>query len=1774
MAADIGGDAGDITQRIKITVTAEGTEVAKEVAAELKNLNNETQKISGPASAGAAGMDRFAAAAFALQTKIDSLNIAMLGQEKQSDRYRRMVESQGRAQQQLNEIVSQSGPAYDRLVVAQQKAAETATKAAQAQAASAKATTANAVATTQAVEAEAQLAAAKKKTIDANMVSVNSTTAYADALAILKKEFEATIGGQMFFVDLMHDTVTETGMVAAEQVRLTEVYNLYLLLLEKLDAEQLENINREQLKIRQLGLEEMAIRGVVEAQQELRAQNDAAGITSGLWTKGGMPIVNMVAQGSKTNLGGVPAALAAQQKAFAGMTEEARGLSMQIEKVKATAAAMHESFIVGDGVARGEMKKLTMQTMALDAWVEKLKASGQTMTASMTTGMTEAAAATKVATANFVEADLVTRRLDAQMNLAAGRARGLRGILNAWGMEMLSIGLIFGLAFEMVMRGLGKLDRWLEDPKSSGSKWLDDWKKRLRLWKDAVEDAVTDVFEKMSHTSVNARGMLGSDILGAADRYSRQAFQANPEAKNIQLVGNESDLLAKVTQKAIDAELAMTGMTVNSVKNINELRENLASLGDRTDAVANQMRDGFFKQFEAGMAKIVLSANKDTREILRAIEQMNAVGLSFKIGDLKTENSLKAQTEAWLGEYAALAKSMDDKVTDYFVFKTKGMIQSMLDDAAHLGQKLPKLIQQQADALHIKSDLDVEADKKAEKARQAGEKYMKEFNAGMAQAANFKQAGDKLDQQIMEAINAIRVKESDNPLEQIASRVEKRWSEMSLHVKQQIQDIKDALPGSKSKAQTAELNTELARLQTLLDAIAVARPFDLQIQQADAVEEHLKKVVDQYEKLEAEAIRTATLAMDSLRDLPTGIRGNAESEMSALIDKYNRDRYKLANQGFDAATYDAELSKLKTAFDHNAKVIKDAADYMVASGVNWRHEIEVAAENFRQGTSAMLQDLALTGGKNFGQIAGQMFVRSVAQGSDIIVKLFQQAVAGAFGGNVTTRDLNPATGKKYTSEEALAKNKAADDQAAVLSGQIGTLVGAVGQGFNMIKSAQKGNQVESADILASTVSFAIAGAAIGGWIGAIVGAVVGAALGIISQKIAKDKLPYAQYGIREGEAYVEPYAGQDKRFDNLTASQIADMKHQLQNTFNEMTDGYIGLLLKFPLTVLSAINLSASAMDFAPLMKTAGTIKDWSKAVGIGMSGVAWVYLLVHGKGPEKKFGSDKDGDIYDPNLAGTKKGLRPFMTDFDNYVKNLLPARIAESFKASVGVAFTAMGMTTERFGAVWDKLKGMDPKEALKVLNDMADALIAFQKVFDFTKNIGTEFSDAFSRGANLTRDGSAQLAGVSDFEQSLLDSGEALLKEGIAIRDMVGPEQIAAAKQLGDNLLKLKDALTQFLNSIIQMTQRLHESIQEARFGLKMDALGDDKQGQSDLLTKRLISDYNRIRSAVNPDEIDRYTQDAMDTINKLYQMDPNKRRQWADDQLSALDQLQQENLKRLGDAAIAQFQSIVDAMQPVMDWFKGLPDEFGNTIDSLTASTQDAADAMANFAAGNKTPAGGFHKYRDEFDARQEARDEARLQQEKENADKTAQNAQPTFDQINKAIADAITRFGGTRGSAADAAAAAVAAVQRLYAEQAAAAPPSLNTDNQPLEWAAHGSVAGFKNGKFIMPEGGSKDLMAYYVENALIQQHNGGYKPAAAHTADDKNGVNSSNPVIRNTALLVEATNRQTKAIDRMADAIERGDHIDGNIRVTVDGTTGRPRSSFATTVATRRVTRT
>lgn len=576
---------------------------------------------------------------------------------------------------------------------------------------------------------------------------------------------------------------------------------------------------------------------------------------------------------------------------------------------------------------------------------------------------------------------------------------------------------------------------------------------------------------------------------------------------------------------------------------------------------------------------------------------------------------------------------------------------------------------------------------------------------------------------------------------------------------------------------------------------------------------------------------------------------------------------------------------------------------------------------FVEPMSDAFMDGLVTGGKNVGEIISSAFLSSVRENLDKAFDGLDDLIAKAFS-------LTPGTyekdGKWYVAgnDTPFGSQGEADIVAQKQGGARGRQYLAGGVAIaGAGYNAYQTQRAGQGNLAMSTLSGAAAGMTFG-WVGAIVGAVVGLIGGISGQRSEQNNRQFIEFDVNEeGNAY-------SSGRQNVDSREAERMLAAFQDTIDTFWNGYVGILMKFPAAVI-------------PQM-----------------------------------------GAISGQFLTGTTNNL---MRHFDHFLNTDLPQNISTEFLSSLKDAFSQVGMEAERFDEIWQRISRLDPKKAMGLVSELADAMIQFDKALAFFAG-----SDKYRRTAIDGMPQNSVQAAWAELERerglsvgdSIRQSDEDLIRFASHLQDLTGEAQIRAAKELSDLLTQRMEKEKAAILQLIDLADNVAKSFDALKrnfelMGLKKEDGTPDLQGQAQYLRDYANQILAQMAGATSAEELQYLQGEFLSTIQQIAsvsgQIGPEAAeaaRQWA---LEALEIGRQEMLSRiqeLGDMIDQANQDFLEQFQPFYDRFtqalgdagddidRDLREPIGRARDELDlfgASTAKAAEAIERLASAAESMA---------------------------------------------------------------------------------------------------------------------------------------------------------------------------------------------------------------------------
>lgn len=275
----------------------------------------------------------------------------------------------------------------------------------------------------------------------------------------------------------------------------------------------------------------------------------------------------------------------------------------------------------------------------------------------------------------------------------------------------------------------------------------------------------------------------------------------------------------------------------------------------------------------------------------------------------------------------------------------------------------------------------------------------------------------------------------------------------------------------------------------------------------------------------------------------------------------------------------------------------------------------------------------------------------------------------------------------------------------------------------------------------------------------------------------------------------------------------------------------------------------------------------------------------------------------------------------FQQWMSQTLPREIAGMFKSELREGFGNVGLSGGQFDAMWQKYQGLDPAKVAPMLQGLAEALKGFQDTGAF-----------FGKSSSL-RLGDAQGKMAQSFAESLGEGDAKILEFASHLDDLVGEDQINAARELAQMQRDRQSAEEQFVKTLVSTLKAAHDAADTLRQGLDVrlmhkadgtpdyEALGQYYKSDAD---KQLAA----ISGAKTPEAAQRAWEKFLGDLDKVSQLGFNISTKtgddwtkWAQQQIDAGQVVFDKVMAQMGDAMAAADKAFLAALNPSIEAFKG-------------------------------------------------------------------------------------------------------------------------------------------------------------------------------------------------------------------------------------------------------------
>jgi archaellum component FlaC len=287
------------------------------------------------------------------------------------------------------------------------------------------------------------------------------------------------------------------------------------------------------------------------------------------------------------------------------------------------------------------------------------------------------------------------------------------------------------------------------------------------------------------------------------------------------------------------------------------------------------------------------------------------------------------------------------------------------------------------------------------------------------------------------------------------------------------------------------------------------------------------------------------------------------------------------------------------------------------------------------------------------------------------------------------------------------------------------------------------------------------------------------------------------------------------------------------------------------------------------------------------------------------------------------------------NWLGVTLPGIISGQAKAPLRAGFASAGLSGAQFDAIWQKWSNLDPAKMASMLGTLADV---------FT---GNSKAQAYFSGGGFY--GQASTDVHASFADNLKNSDKDLLEFGSHLKDLVGEDQINAAKQLVDMERSREEQVKSFWQDIVRTTEAAHQQIADAQNSLRLQLFRGadgsvDYAGQAGFLKGLADQDLARLQGATTTADANTFLQRFMNDLNQIVSVGQTGTgqtgkdfTQWAIDQLDQAQNLFDQTIGQIGKDFAGVNDQFLAQFQPTFDGFtksiSGLTDSVGDVGDNL-------------------------------------------------------------------------------------------------------------------------------------------------------------------------------------------------------------------------------------------------
>ncbi len=301
----------------------------------------------------------------------------------------------------------------------------------------------------------------------------------------------------------------------------------------------------------------------------------------------------------------------------------------------------------------------------------------------------------------------------------------------------------------------------------------------------------------------------------------------------------------------------------------------------------------------------------------------------------------------------------------------------------------------------------------------------------------------------------------------------------------------------------------------------------------------------------------------------------------------------------------------------------------------------------------------------------------------------------------------------------------------------------------------------------------------------------------------------------------------------------------------------------------------------------------------------------------------------------------------FQLWLTTGLPAQLTEElWKPMADALEKGLGIPIDTVNRLYQEVQGMDPSQVVTFLANLTQGLQELEQVLPSFQapgsfgvgGVGYTFDPNSIAGAAY-----AQLhAGIGDTIIPEMDQLKIIMQ---SLPLLSGADYANAVKQAGDLAVQIRQQEIEYEKEILQVQDQIRASIQSSIQTLTLAGFTQngktDYQGQENYLNQILGQEKQQLAVATTPQQVQAAEQAIQATIMQMYniaastgnQTAINAYRQWAIDQLNALEAASNAKLKSLTDPLVELNKELADLVTALDNLIKngaGLPP--GGTRDT--------------------------------------------------------------------------------------------------------------------------------------------------------------------------------------------------------------------------------------------------